>query len=46
MACYCGHAFEEHGNDPKYPSSTACCECDCLAYEEDDEDDDRELDPA
>lgn len=33
-ACTCGHAIEEHGNDPKYPGSTACSECsDCIAYE-------------
>ena len=33
--CTCGHAPEEHGNDPEYPGSTSCTECDCLAYEAD-----------
>jgi hypothetical protein len=33
MACTCGHSHEEHGGDPKYPGSTACDECDCVAYE-------------
>jgi hypothetical protein len=34
-ACECGHSKEEHGNDPKYPGSTACTEedCQCIAYE-------------
>jgi hypothetical protein len=34
--CVCGHAVEEHGNDPLYPGSTACSECpegDCIAFE-------------
>lgn len=35
--CVCGHAVEEHGDDPKYPGSTACQECDCIAYEADEE---------
>lgn len=35
FACMCGHAEEEHGDDPKYPNSTACRECDCIAYEPD-----------
>lgn len=34
--CTCGHTLEEHGNDPDYASSTACTECACIAYEEDD----------
>jgi hypothetical protein len=36
--CVCGHAIEEHGDDPKYPASTACNAdgCDCIAYELDD----------
>lgn len=34
--CVCGHAIEEHGGDPKFPGSTACVECDCIAYEADD----------
>jgi hypothetical protein len=33
-ACTCGHAIEEHGDIPEYPSSTACTECDCIAYED------------
>lgn len=39
-ACQCGHAIEEHGGDPKHPGSTACTECDCIAFEpaEDEED--------
>ena len=42
--CTCGHSPEEHGHDPKYPGSTSCTECDCIAYEEDDsvEDDEDE----
>lgn len=34
--CQCGHAVEEHGNDPEHPGSTSCEECpegDCIAYE-------------
>jgi hypothetical protein len=34
-ACTCGHSVEEHGNDPEFPGSTACDECDCIAYESD-----------
>ena len=33
--CTCGHTPEEHGRDPKYPASTSCVECDCIAYEAD-----------
>lgn len=36
--CQCGHAEEEHGNDPDHPGSTSCEECpegDCIAYEAD-----------
>lgn len=32
-ACACGHAVEEHGHDDQYPGSTACSECECVAYE-------------
>jgi len=39
VACTCGHAPEEHGGDPKYPGSTACTECDCIAYEQGEDDD-------
>lgn len=35
--CQCGHAIEEHGDDPQDPGSTACTECDCIAYEADEE---------
>lgn len=40
-ACVCGHAPEEHGDDPKYPGSTACQVegCDCIAYEAGEEED-------
>lgn len=31
--CTCGHAPEEHGRDPEHHGSTACTECDCIAYE-------------
>lgn len=33
--CTCGEPFEEHGNDPDHPGSTACTaeHCDCIAYE-------------
>lgn len=42
MACHCGHAIEEHGHDPKHPGSMACTECDCIAYEEaEDEEEDQ-----
>lgn len=39
QTCTCGHAPEEHGHDPQYPSSTKCSQkgCDCLAYEPDEE---------
>jgi len=33
--CVCGHAPEEHGRDPEYPSSSACMECSCMIYEPD-----------
>lgn len=42
-ACYCGHSEEEHGHDPAYPGSTACTECDCIAYEEDRDTDESEV---
>jgi hypothetical protein len=37
--CVCGHAKDDHGNDPEYPGSTACNHkgCDCIAFEEDEE---------
>jgi hypothetical protein len=35
--CICGHSIEEHGRDPEHPGSTACTECDCVAYEADEE---------
>jgi hypothetical protein len=38
-ACVCGHAQEEHGHDEEYPNSTACSECDCIAYEAEETDD-------
>jgi hypothetical protein len=39
MPCMCGHSIEEHhGGDPQYPGSTACTECECIAYEADDPD--------
>lgn len=33
--CTCGHVRDEHGGDPKHPSSTKCNieGCDCLAFE-------------
>lgn len=34
--CYCGHSAEEHGRDPEHPGSSHCRECDCIAYEADD----------
>jgi len=34
-ACVCGCAIEAHGGDPKYPGSTSCTECSCIAYEAD-----------
>jgi hypothetical protein len=35
--CTCGHAPEEHGDDPKYAGSTACAAdgCGCISYEAD-----------
>jgi hypothetical protein len=33
--CVCGDSIEAHGNDPEYPGSTSCAECDCIAYEAD-----------
>jgi hypothetical protein len=35
--CTCGHSPEEHGRDPQHPRSTACAECECIAYEPDPE---------
>lgn len=32
--CVCGDVEDEHGQDPKYPGSTACNVCeDCIAFE-------------
>jgi hypothetical protein len=42
--CHCGHSIEEHGSDPKHPGSTACTECDCIAYEAYEEEDDNKND--
>ncbi len=50
MACHCGHAEEEHGDDPEYPGSSACNaqdsdgdDCGCIAFEEnEDEEEDEE----
>ena len=44
--CICGHSIEEHGRDPNYPGSTACSieGCGCIAYEENDEDEEYEED--
>jgi hypothetical protein len=42
MACYCGHAEEEHGHDPKHPGSTACLICSCEAFEEEPEEDEED----
>jgi hypothetical protein len=48
MACTCGHAEEEHGHDAAHPGSTACTECDCIAWEWDGDDgyDDRAAHPG
>ena len=35
--CTCGHTTEEHGHDPDFPGSTACAECECIAYDADPE---------
>jgi len=37
MTCYCGHSKEEHVGTKRHPGSTACQVngCDCIAYEED-----------
>lgn len=47
--CLCGHSQDEHGLDKKYPGSTMCLwnpehgeydgrgDCDCIAYESEDE---------
>ena len=42
--CTCGHAPEDHGREPAFPSSTECRECEdgdggpgCIAYEADPE---------
>lgn len=40
MPCTCGHSVEEHGHDSEHPGSTACTECDCIAFEADSDDDD------
>jgi hypothetical protein len=36
--CTCGHAHEEHGLNDEFPNSTECSVCDpgdCIAYEDD-----------
>lgn len=33
-ACVCGHSPEEHGHDVEHTGSTACNECECIAFEE------------
>jgi hypothetical protein len=35
--CTCGHSVEEHGPDLEHPGSRACDECDCIAYEADED---------
>jgi hypothetical protein len=37
QVCYCGHAEDEHGGDPKYPKGTGCNveNCGCISYEHD-----------
>jgi len=37
--CTCGHVYDEHGGDSKYPGSTSCLidGCDCIAFEEGEE---------
>lgn len=47
LPCTCGHSPEEHGDDPKYPGSTACsaADCDCIAYEADDREESAEQYP-
>jgi hypothetical protein len=35
LPCVCGHSYEEHGKDRKYPGSLACTECGCIHYEPD-----------
>ena len=39
--CTCGHSVEEHGHDPELPGSTACTECDCIAYDPEHESDEQ-----
>lgn len=43
-ACVCGHSEEEHGRVPEFPGSMECTadDCDCIAYEADDFEDDTE----
>jgi hypothetical protein len=37
--CVCGHAKEDHGYNQDYPGSTECLECECFAYEANEDDD-------
>ena len=43
MNCDCGHAEDEHGQDPNYPGWSACkiewCECICFEWDGDEEQD-------
>jgi len=45
MTCVCGHDEEDHGNDPRFPGSTACNfdgddpeDCECIAFEPSEDD--------
>lgn len=42
--CMCGHSKDEHGGDPDFPGHTGCNdpECDCIAYEADEDSDDED----
>lgn len=35
MTCVCGHEEETHGGNPKFPGSSGCAECECIAFEAD-----------
>lgn len=42
FACTCGHEYDEHGGDAKYPGSSKCSieGCDCVCYESNEGEDD------
>lgn len=38
--CTCDHVEDEHDGEQDYPGSTSCNLCDCIAFEESEQDED------